>query len=253
MPEKFTGQAGGAVMFSVYRFSPSTRIEMIGTTPDYPESVESEVERLWHSLASSRAGAQFDGNIVSAVEVAPDILRVRTVPYRYFAAQNARPGLFDALSVRPLAVSGLLECAEGIVFGKRAPTLMQHGGKWELVPSGAIDAARADESGAIDYRAQIMTELREEVGLDAEAVSSLRPFCLIDDGASHVLDIGIAIKSSKTGDQIRRAHQDSATQEYDALRIIPAGAVNRFVEHERSQMVGASEVLVRRYYGVEGE
>jgi hypothetical protein len=236
-------------MFSVYPFSPSTCIEMRHPEADYPELVESEVKRLWHSLVSCHSGdAPFDGNILSAVEIAPHILWVRAVKYRYFAAQRARPELFETLRVRPVAISGLLECADGIVFGKRSLAMMQNGGKWELVPSGAIDAARADEAGAIDYRAQILIELREEIGLNAEAVSSLTPFCLIDDGESHVLDIGIAIESPKTADEIRRAHRASATKEYDELCVIEVGAVNRFVERERPQLADASEVLVQQYF-----
>jgi hypothetical protein len=236
-------------MLSVYRFSPSTRIEVLDPAADFPESVESEVARIWESLVSCRTGgAPFDGNIVSAVDIAPDIVRVRTVKYRYFAAQKARPELFATLRVRPVAVSGLLECADGVVFGRRSLAMMQNGGKWELVPSGAIDAARADEAGVVDYRAQILIELREEIGLVAEAVCSLTPFCVIDDGDSHVLDVAIAIRSVLTADQICRAHRESATNEYDELRVIAAGAVNGFIERERPQLVEASEVLVQRYY-----
>ena len=234
-------------MFSVYSFSDSTCIQVAEMLCRYPQAIESEVERLWLAGVAQSGSPLFDGRVLSVIEVSPQLIVVREVRYRYVMAQRMRPELFAALQVRPLAVSGLFQCTDGIVFGRRSRTMTQDAGHWELVPSGAIDADRASQGGGVDYRKQILIELQEEVGLPAESIFSLTPFCLIDDHESRVLDIGIAIGSNRNAGAIQRDHRLRATKEYDELQIVPLGDIGSFVERKRASLSSLSALLLRQF------
>jgi hypothetical protein len=210
-----------------------------------PNGIETEIEALWRAEQERRQEAIVNGRIVSALEVAPDGIRGRVVEYRHWIAQRIRPELYDVLMVRPVAVSGLLECADGIIFGRRAGTVTQDPHLWELVPSGGLEVRGADHGGEFDYRAQILRELQEEIGVDRGAVSSFIPFCLVNDPDSHVLDIGIAMTCGLSATAISGAHRAAGSREYEELRIVPSDEVDEFVRIESSRLVGVSAELVR--------
>jgi hypothetical protein len=209
--------------------------------------VESEVENLWLAEQRRRGTSIFNGSIFSAVEIVPLRISGRAVEYRHWVAQKARPELFDVLDVRPVAVSGLLECAEGIVFGRRGAAVTQDAGSWELVPSGGLDA-RNRVPGEVDYCGHCMTELREEIGIDSNAVVSVKPFCLVEDLDSHVLDIGVAMESPLDADTVLRIHRAAVSKEYDELRVVPRAALAEFGRSEAAQLVRVSAALLGRFY-----
>lgn len=174
--------------------------------------LENEVERLWLAEQERRGKAIFNGRIMSASTVSSNRIHGYIVEYRLLVAQRAKPALFKELQVRPVAVSGLFECTDGIVFGRRAGSMTQDAGLWELVPSGGIDTSKINDDASptvnVDLSSQILTELHQEVGIKSDFASSVNPFCLVDDTDSHVLDIGIAIGSTLSYDEILTIHRD---------------------------------------------
>lgn len=210
-----------------------------------PENLESEVEALWRIEQARRSHSLFNGAIISAVKVTAHCVDCRVVEYRHLIAQRARPDLYDALQIRPVAVSGLLECASGVVFGKRARTVTQGAGLWELVPSGGLDADKVGSGSAVDYRGQIVAELREEIGIASEAISSVTPLCLVDDPESHVLDIGVSIVSPLSGAAVLEIHRECASEEYDELRVVAACDIDDLIRHESARLVDVSAALIQ--------
>ncbi len=171
----------------------------------------------------------------------------RIAEYRHYIAQKARPELFDILRVRPVAVSGLLECEDGLVFGRRSEGVTQHAGSWELEPSGGIDAAELPMSGNCDCVSAILRELREEIGIGPESVSGLRPYCLVEDLDSHVFDIGIAIASPWTVAMVRDAHRDAGSTEYTDLRVVPITELKNVVNDPALHFVPVSKILIQQF------
>lgn len=220
---------------------------MLAAAVTLPAAVESDVEHLWQAEQQHRGTSLFNGKILSAVEISPHRIVGRVVEYRHLIAQRARPELFDVLRVRPVAVSGVFECADGIVFGRRPGTVTQDAGLWELVPSGGIDTSEVPEGAEVDYRAQILTELHEEIGIGSDSVASIRPFCLVDDLDSHVLDIGIVMESPLSASEVLKIHREAATKDYDELRIVHRAEVDAFIQKEKSQLVGVSAILMERF------
>lgn len=237
-------------MLRVQEFLPTATVTVCGMTSTLPSSVEAEVESLWLAEQQRRGKFLFNGQILSAVSISSERIIGRVVEYRHLIAQRARPDLFDHLMVRPVAVSGLFKCADGIVFGRRSGTMTQDAGLWELVPSGGIDTSKGiKEGGEIDYRAQIIAELQEEIGIDPSSVSLVRPFCLVEDPVSHVLDIGIALVSPLSYDSVRRVHHETAKKEYDELCVIPSTELDSFVKDKKSELVCVSRMLIEHFHG----
>ena len=228
-------------MLTAHAFLPTARIESLGPAPALAADLESEVERLWQAEQRSRGKPLFNGHILSATEVGPARIAGRRVEYRCLVAQRARPELFEALGVRPVAVSGILRCPDGVVFGRRARSSAQDPGLWELVPSGGVDMAGIAEAGLIDIRNQMLTELNEEVGLSAGQVTVSAPFCLIEDHESKVLDIGLALTAPALTADI---HYASSEREYDELAVIPQAGLKHFLEQVGTQLVSVSRMLL---------
>ncbi len=234
-------------MLQVHEFSSTSNVIFLDTKVTLAPQVESEVEYLWQDEQKRRGKPLFNGKILSAVEVSTGQILGRFAEYRHLIAQRARPELFDALRVRPVAVSGLLKLADGIVFGKRSGTVTQDAGLWELVPSGGVDTSKISVAGEVDYRAQIKTELREEIGIEDDLILSVRPFCLIDDIDSHVLDIGIELELSLSTKEVQQIHCELANNEYDVLRVVPFAGVDAFISDRASKIVGISRMLIQQF------
>ncbi len=233
-------------MLSVHSFFPSASILVVDEPLFLSKEINTEVDRLWQAEQQSRGKTLFNGNILSAIKISPEQILGRILEYRHLIAQRACPALFEPLQIRSVAVSGLLECADGLVFGKRANSVTQDAGLWELVPSGGIDASKITQ-GTIDCRAQLLTELQEETGIHRDLVSNVLPFCLIEDNVSHVIEIGISMTSMLSAEMILRAHREKATEEYDELEIIPLEKIEVFIRDKALSLVDTSIMLIRQF------
>lgn len=231
-------------MLKVTSFSSSAAVRLNDSPLVLPDNIEVEVELLWQAEQARRGKALFNGKMFSAVEITPDTILGRIVEYRHLIAQRAKPELFEALKVRPVAVSGLFECAKGVVFGRRSGAMTQDAGLWELCPSGGLDTSKTAASDEVDYCAQILTELQEEIGISPDDVTEIHPFCLVDDLDSHVIDIGIALTSRLSADEVLAIHRAAATKEYDELLIVPHDEVVQFMADKRGQLVVVSTALL---------
>lgn len=217
-------------MFKIHAFSNTGQVHVRGKSPPLSPALDAEVEKLWQKAISESVKCMFNGNILSAISFNSDRIECDIIDYRRFIAQQARPDLFDALLVQPVAVSGVLSCSEGLIIGHRGNQVVQNANSWELVPSGSIDAAHIPSDGMIDYKSQLLTELQEETGISQQHIQQLIPFCLVEDQQSHVLDIGIRMSAIQLdAEGLHRAHTTTAMTEYTQLKIIPHDSVNEIM------------------------
>ena len=232
-------------MITVHDLSPNVEVLAgSGAAAAAPE-VERAVATAWQAERARRP-TLFDGTLFSVDRFSAARIAGRFVPYRYLVGQRARPELFESLRVRPLAVSGVLACADGIVFGRRAAGLTDDSGMWELVPSGGVDAQAADSSGRVDLRRQIMVELAEEVGLAPGDISATEFFCAVEDSVSHTIDIGIALSSPLAADAVRARHARAGHAEYPEIQIIAGDGIADFVAGLGDGLLAASRALLAR-------
>lgn len=234
-----------AAVFRSYPFPPGGVVEAPGEGRAVGEAVGREVAALFAAENRRRGGGMFDGLLFSVERFGEDRVVGRFVRYSQFIAQLARPGLFDALRVRPMGVSGLVTCADGLVFGKRREGLTLDAGLWELAPSGGVDPSSRDGGGRIDVVAQILDEMHEEIGIGRECVASAVPFVLVENVENHVTEAVIAIALSLGGEEVRRWFGEGGSGEYTEIAVVPEGDVRSFAEARDGQMVAVSRRLLQ--------
>jgi hypothetical protein len=218
--------------------------------PELPPDTELVVERLWQAAsrraAAGGAGQLFNGRVFSADEITPHLMTGHLTEYRRVIAQMECPGLFAELGVRPLAVCGVLRCADGVVIGRRHRAAIYQAGMWQLPPAGSVDAGAVGPDGLADLTRQLLCELREELGLPPEAVGDLRPLCIVEHPGSHVSDVGLGLTTQWGAEAVLAAHQMQGNSEYQELRVVPQGELADFLrEVEQSLVPPAREFLIR--------
>lgn len=236
-------------MITVHDLSPNVEVWADPGSPPLSADLEKAVTAAWDAEQARRPGLT-NGTLFSVDHFSVERIIGRFVPYRHRIAQRARPELAAALAVRPLAVSGVLMCADGVVFGRRAAALTDAPGRWELAPSGGVEAQAmdtpADAAGRVSLRRQILAELAEEIGLDPGDVFGLELFCAVEDDDSGIVDIGIALASSLSAETVHRRHAERGSGEYVEIAIIAVSQVPGFVAARGGELLAVSRVLLER-------
>jgi hypothetical protein len=238
------------VGFIVHELTAGVRVRVVRPMSDLPPALDAEVDVLWHAacarVAVGGAGALFNGRVFSADTIAPDTITGHLTEFRRIVAQMDRPELFDALGVRPLAVCGVLRCADGVVFGRRHAGAIYQADMWQLPPAGSVDAHAVGGGGVVELGRQLLVELREELGIAPGEVDTPRPLCAVEHPGSHVCDLGMAVNCRLDAAAIRVAHVERGNGEYPTLRIVALEDLPRFVAQAGETMVPPAPVFLAR-------
>ena len=221
---------------------PSLRLSITRAMPPLSPDLEARVDYLWSAALQQRR--LFNGQVFCADCIRPEVIEGHWTEYRRVVAQITEPALFPALQVRSLAVCGVVCGPEGVVIGRREPQAVYQAGEWQCPPAGSVDHSVAIPGGA-DWRAALLAELREELGIGAEHVQSLRPLCLVQH-PSGVLDLGVEIQTGLDERAIRAAHAGAAHAEYDRLLIAPLPDVLALVAAQGGRAVPAARSFLSR-------
>jgi hypothetical protein len=231
-------------MLVEYALTPNIEILSLPGPHSPGAGCEREADIVWVAERARRGDALHDGLIFSVSSISPDRITGRFVPYRWLVAQRRRPDLASQLRIRPLAVSGLLRCRDGVVFGARSWESEQDPGCWELVPSGGVGPVTNRPGATLAPECQVIEELAEEVGLEPAQVAVSGPVCLLEDTASGVLDLGFVLTTELGEADILRAHAGT-TREYDRLEIVADAALADVVARLGDRLVPVSRWLLR--------
>lgn len=229
------------------------KLQSVGTliavrlTTDRPSPVASvlaRVDEIWREEVHNRNNALFNGAMLSVASFDGETVVAWSGEYRWFLAQRREPELFDALKMRPLAVSGILSCDGGVVFGQRTRSVEMDAGLWELVPSGSVPPPKA--GAGVDLANHLLTELEEEVSIDRHFIlDAPKAFALIEDDESHVIDIASAMHVTLSAGEIVAAFGTrSAKREYARLEIIPSADVRRYRQYRGGSLSAVSHLLL---------
>ena len=197
--------------------APTLRVEVVDPPPPAPPGIEAAVERLWAEACAARP-ALFNGRVFAARDITPERITGFWTDYRHAYAQIRDPSLFAALAIRALAVNGVVEGPDGIVFGRRDPAAIYQAGLWQCPPAGSVEARAGDNT--VDLEIQLLAELAEELGMPADSVSGFRPLAAVEHPGSHVVDVGIALRTGWDQARIARAHQATGNGEYERLASV---------------------------------
>lgn len=211
--------------------------------------VQAQIDKIW-TTELARSPPPFNGDLLSVISHSPRTIISTKTDYKTYLAQSRNPALFDDLKVSPLAVTGLLVCRDGVVFGKRSSDVEQDKNLWEFVPSGSVDGTKLLPNGAVDFYGNILEELREEIGVAKNhIVAPPRPFALVHDLTSHVFDVALILRTNLTQQQIVTKFNELQNDEYDEytdLEIVDVGRLENFAISKRGELAAVSQALLEK-------
>jgi hypothetical protein len=201
--------------------------------PALPPAVDAAVERHWQA-ARARDPALFNGDVFSAERFTPEGIEGHWTEFRRAVAQMREPALFAALGVRPTAVGGVLTGDGFVVLGQRPACAVYQPGEWQLPPAGSLDPSCLGAGATLDWRAQFLRELAEELGLGPATVAGLAVLGAVEHAGSHVCDIGVAARLTVDAEAVRGAHAAAGNEEYAALALVDPTALAAFLAGQRA-------------------
>jgi hypothetical protein len=236
--------------FVIHPIDPDVEVRITRAMPPLSAAVEARIDALWAAasarVADGGAGQLFNGRVFSIDKITPDRIAGHLTEYRRLVAQVEDHTLFSELGIRSLAACGVLSCSGGVVIGRRPAAAIYQPGMWQLCPAGSVDGGAARTDGTMDYRAQLQTELREELGIGPETLGCITPLCLVEHAGSHVSDLGMAVRTTLGMDEILAAHRTSGNGEYDPLRIVAIQELPEFIEWAGDTLVPPAPVFLTR-------
>jgi hypothetical protein len=236
--------------FIVHPVNQDVEVRITREMPALSAALEARIDAIWFQaaarVAASGAGELFNGRVFSIDTITPGRITGHLTEYRRMIAQAEDHALFDELGVRSLAACGVLRCPDGIVIGRRLAGAVYQPGMWQLCPAGSVDAGARRPDGTMDFRGQLLTELREELGLDPIVASDVTPLCVVEHPGSHVSDFGMTVGTTLHGDAILRAHRDRGNGEYNPIRIVPIPDLPAFILWAGASLVPPARLFLKR-------
>lgn len=230
----------------VHPIEPNVDVRITRAMAPLPAALDAEVDRIWAIAQQDMNGKLFNGQVFSADVIIPRLICGHWTEFRRIVAQMRNPALYPLIGARPLAVGGVIQTPDGIIFGRRPTGAIYQAGEWQLPPAGSVDPGALRDQGRIDIIAQLLTELHEELGLTPDTVHTPQPLCIVEHGESHVLDLGIALTTQLTEPQIRAAHAAHGNAEYDPLRFVPLADLPAFLAQSAPLLNHQAPVFLRR-------
>ena len=203
-------------------------------SPAIDPALEREIEAIWTAENTRRGGKLTNGKLLAYVRHDENTIWGRFVDYKYYIAQRFKPELRGKLQATPLAVSGLTVSQHAVLLARRSAAVTSYSGFYELVPSGGLEQA--------DFVGQLLTELKEEVGIDASEIMETTPMALIFDETDMVYDIAVAVKLKTSAAQL--APRLTPTPEYEKPLMMPREQLADFVAEHRSSFVPVSLAIL---------
>ena len=203
------------------------RIRSEGDAPPLPPEISKIVDALWEESVSHNPRL-FDEQIFSFLKYDNYSIEGHFAPYRRLRAVSSNPTLRDEIKLRPLAISGVAKCPDGIIVGKRAASVSSMCGQWEFCPSGGINAEHVSTTGDVDFYSLILSELLDEVGIPKDFVKSIGISEGYENISSGLLDLIADMEIDLSSDQVINLHKMNATNEYDEIRVIKEKDIKAF-------------------------
>ena len=230
-------------MLSVHELSDNAVLLIEKHRTKHDDAQLAIVDKIW-SEAQRKNSRLFDGSILSCISDSSNRIISTIDNYRLFFSKKSHPVLLDKIKIMPIAVSGILECKDGFVFGKRAKFTTQDAELWELVPSGGLDASIINDINTYDFKQQLLTELYEEMGINQDMLLTITPFCYVIDHEASVLDIGIYMYSDVSQETINHCFTTVRSFEYQSIIFVPRNIIIDFIAMEGQNLSSISVAIM---------
>ena len=232
-------------MLSVHLLQSEPRVTLGAAAPTVSPDIEARVDEIWQREKELRSHDLHNGRLFSVGYCDDKTIVGWMSEYRYFLAQRREPSLHATLKIKPLAVTGVLSCPNGILFGRRSVRSEMDAGCWELVPSGSVDDAAVGPTGQLSLERCLLIELEEETGIGASEVSAhCRAVALVEDPQSHVTDVGIMLSTACSAAQIQHRFATLENREYSELEIVAPAELRAFRRDQAYSLGAVSAALL---------
>jgi 8-oxo-dGTP pyrophosphatase MutT (NUDIX family) len=232
-------------MLNVHLLQSEPKVTLGAAAPTIGPDIEARVNEIWQREKQLRSHELYNGRLFSVDHCDSKTIVGWISEYRYFLAQRREPSLHAALKIKPLAVTGILSCPDGVLFGRRSGRSEMDAGCWELVPSGGVDEAAVGPAGQVSLERCILIELEEETGIGASELSAnSRAVALVEDSQSHVTDVGIMLATACSAAQIQRRFAALGNREYSELEIVAPAEVRAFRRNRGDSLGAVSAALL---------
>lgn len=193
-------------------------VVQIEPEPAHPldPGLEATIDARWRDMCAGNPRL-FDGRILAfqRFNAERNVVLVRETSYRRMAVQPQ-----VSTGVTQLGVTGILVCGDAerrrVLLGRRGPQTLLYSGRWELAPSGGVDAPApgVTQLRVDDLRRQLAHEVHEELGMGL-GDSRPQPVALCHDPAAPSIDVVFQI------DVDEAALRTTLDWEYDDLLWLP--------------------------------
>lgn len=148
--------------------------------------------------------------------------------YKPFYAQNHAPAL-DEIGIRPLACTGVLRCADGLVFARRSDSVMLNQNTWELAPSGIFDEFAVNPDGTLSTQTTFTNEMAEELGILEKTPQIQEVLVALEDLQQNSIDLTVPAKVQFSAKEIHSHFRSRQTKEYSKVAVVRENDVCDFV------------------------
>lgn len=176
---------------SVIALGPSAERLAVEIDDGPPLAPTPVMEARWAEM-SARNPRLFNGRILAFLRADTDaaLLTARIEAYKRMATQQIDDGAMVQLGVTGVLTAPNGNGSRSVLLGRRSQSTHVYPGRWELAPSGGVDAPEPGTTRLTlaDIRRQLERELHEETGIDPTGVP-MTPVALCRDPGAPSMDV----------------------------------------------------------------
>lgn len=198
--------------------NPDITVQVNQNTPTLSASLEQTVEKIWQD-SKHQFPQLFNGRVFTVDTITPHHITGHWTEYRRILAQIKKPELYKSLSLRSLAINGLITCPEGFIIGKRASNSVYLPDYWQSPPAGSIESRHGNHD--VNLPEQLYAEALEELGLSDADLEWDGIVSATEHPDSHIIDLGVLLKTKLPFSEVLKRWENNANQEYSQLNCWP--------------------------------
>lgn len=196
------------------RLHPSFKVNVQNKTKQSSLSLNAQIEIIWNKK-KQQYPYLFNGCVFTVNKLNSYYLTGHWTEFKLILAQMKRPELYKSLLLRPLAVNGLIQCADGFILGQRNKNSVYLPQYWQSPPAGSVESRQKEKT--VDLMQQLYAEAKEELGLDQKHFTKTYIISATEHSDTHILDIGILLYTYLPFSEIKQIWQSNANNEYSQL------------------------------------
>ncbi len=203
---------------------------------------EAQIDRIWKSECEKKPEL-FNGQILCVKSYARDAVSLTSRDFKYLLAQHKDSTLYEQIQLINLGVTGIVIAENKFVFGKRSDRVTHDPLKWELVPAGTFDKKFVKSPQKVDWQAQILEELFEEVGVHEHHAETVRAFGMIRGLTQSFIDLAIEIKLRISVRELEDLITKRPSREYIDFKILDLLQTQKFLSESFEEISETSQII----------